>query len=123
MQIFKSIGLLIGSSVLISALSSHSIAVASDLQSKDIILSSNGAAGAEDWEYNASAGEGWVRYTTNWQPTGRIKQVRWRCVDNCGDAPKFQYKIKLVDGKIVLVMRATNKQKGLIRVELTTLVD
>jgi hypothetical protein len=123
MKIFKSIGLLIGSSILLSALSSHSIAVASNLENQDIILSSNGAAGAEDWEYNASAGQGWVRYTSNWQPTGRIKQVRWRCVDNCKDARKFEYRIKLVDGKIIILMRATNKEQGLIRVELNALVD
>lgn len=108
---------------MISGFSSYSIAVASDFQTQDIILSSNGAAGAQDWEYNAAQEQGWVQYTIHWQPTGNVKKVKWRCVDNCQDEKKFEYRIKFVNEKIVLAMRATNKQQGLIRVELTALVE
>lgn len=111
-------------SILISGFSTNSIAVASDIETQDIILSSNGAAGSEDWEYNAAQGEGWVRYILRQQPTGRIRKVRGRCVDNCRqDEPKFDYKIKLENRKIVLYMKARNRQPGLIRVEVTAVVD
>jgi hypothetical protein len=34
-------------------------AIAADLESQDIILSANGVAGNNDWEYNAAKNEGW----------------------------------------------------------------
>jgi hypothetical protein len=95
---------------------------ACDLKSQDIILSSNGAAGSQDWEYNAADREGWVRHTVNWRP-GRVSKVQWRCVDNCKDDYKFNYRIKLDDGKLVLMMKATNREPGLIRLQLSALVD
>ncbi|HEY9636703.1 MAG TPA: hypothetical protein V6D14_25110 [Coleofasciculaceae cyanobacterium] len=106
---------------MISGFSTH--AVASEIETQDIILSANGAAGSQDWEYNAAQSQGWVQYMIHWQPTRRVQKVQWRCVDNCQDANKFEYRVKFNDGKMVLVMRATNKQQGLIRVQLTALVD
>jgi hypothetical protein len=49
--------------------------------------------------------------------------VNWRCVDNCKDEGKFDYRVKFVNGKMTLAMRAVNKEPGLIRVQLTALVD
>jgi hypothetical protein len=123
MQNKKYNGLIIASSLLASLSLNHSIALAADIETQDIILSSNGAAGSEDWEYNAAQGEGWVRYILRQQPKGRIRKVRGRCVDNCVDARKFQYKIKLENRKVVLYIKATNREQGLIRVEVTAVVD
>ena len=94
---------------------------ACDLKTQDIILSSNGAAGSQDWEYNAADGEGWVRHTVNWRP-GPVSKVQWRCVDNCSDDYKFDYRVKIDDGKMILMMKATNREKGLIRLQLSALV-
>jgi len=101
---------------------SSAVVHACDMKMQDIILSSNGAAGVNDWEYNAADGEGWVRHTINWRP-GRVSKVQWRCVDNCGDDYKFNYRIKLDDGKMILMMKATNRQPGLIRLQLNALID
>lgn len=98
------------------------VAVASTLQTQDIILSANGAAGAQDWEYNAAQGQGWVQHSVNWNP-GNVSEVRWRCVDNCQDDYKFQYRIKFDNGRMALMMRATNGEQGLVRLQLTALVD
>ncbi len=99
-------------------------AVASDLVTQDIILSSNGAAEGNDQDYNVFRADGLVRRTINWKPSGSVKKISWRCVDNCGDEGKFSYKIELKDdGEMVLVMRATNRQQGLIRVQLTALTE
>ncbi|MBI1763802.1 MAG: hypothetical protein HYR56_20440 [Acidobacteria bacterium] len=101
-------------------------AAAQDLETQDIILSANGAAGSQDWEYNAAYDQGWVQHTIQWQPKGRVAKVQWRCVDSCGsrgDEYKFQYRVKLDNGRIVLVMRATTKERGLMRVQLTALTN
>jgi hypothetical protein len=111
------ISLLLGSSLLFPL---H--VAACDMKIQDVILSSNGAAGSQDWEYNAADGEGWVRHTVNWRP-GRVSKVQWRCVDNCKDDYKFNYRIKLDDGKMVLMMKATNREPGLIRLQLSALVN
>ncbi len=105
------------------ALSNPPKAIAADIESQDIILSSNGAAGNNDWEYNAAKSEGWVRRTIDWTPSGTVRKVNARCVDNCGDERKFQYRVKLVDGAIVLIMKATTNEPGLIRVQLNALTD
>lgn len=97
-------------------------AVASSLRTQDIILSANGAAGAQDWEYNAAQGQGWVQHSVNWNP-GNVYEVAWRCVDNCQDDYKFQYRIKFDNGRMVLMMRATNGEPGLVRLQLTALTD
>lgn len=98
-------------------------AVASGLRTQDIILSANGAAGANYWEYNAAQGQGWVQHSLNWQP-GNIYDMKVRCVDNCQDAYKFEYRIDVYDGRIAtLMMKATNEEPGLIRVQLTALTD
>jgi hypothetical protein len=114
--------LVFSSSVLSLVLSIHP-AVASDLVTQDIILSSNGAAEGNDQDYNVFRADGWVRRTINWEPSGSVKKVSWRCVDNCQDARKFSYKIQLKNGEMVLVMRATNREQGLIRVQLTALIE
>jgi hypothetical protein len=99
------------------------IRVASELVSQDIILSANDAAAGNDQDYNVRKADGLLRRTINWQPSGSIKKIMWRCVDNCGDEKKFTYNIELKNGEIILVMRAVNKEKGLIRVQLTTLTE
>lgn len=101
-------------------------AVAQDLETQDIILSANGAAGSQDWEYNASYDQGWVQHTINWRPKGQVSKVRWRCVDSCGsrgDEYKFEYRVKFDNDRMVLVMRATTKERGLMRVQLTALTN
>ncbi|HMV87821.1 MAG TPA: hypothetical protein PLD20_04330 [Blastocatellia bacterium] len=94
-----------------------------DFETKDIILSANGAAGSRDWEYNAAYDQGWVQHTVNWTPKGRVSKVQWRCVDNFSDERKFEYRVKFDNGRMVLAMRATTKERGLIRVQLTALVE
>ena len=110
------------SSVVSFVLSIHPV-LASDLVNQDIILSSNGAAEGNDQDYNVFRADGLVRKTINWEPGGTIRKVSWRCVDNCKDESKFSYKIELKGGEMVLVMRATNRAPGLIRVQLTALID
>lgn len=101
-------------------------AATQDVETQDIILSANGAAGSQDWEYNAHYHEGWVQHTIQWRPKGRVSKVLWRCVDSCGsrgDEHKFEYRVKFDNDRMVLVMRATNKERGLMRVQLTALTN
>jgi hypothetical protein len=95
-----------------------------DFETQDIILSANGAAGKNDWEYNAAYDQGWIQHTINWQPKGEVSKVNWRCVENCSqDGHKFDYSVRFNNGRMVLAMKATNRQPGLIRVQLTALVS
>ncbi|MBD2456666.1 hypothetical protein H6G80_21620 [Nostoc sp. FACHB-87] len=124
MKNLKSVGLPIIFGTLISGFIGYPIALASEIEKQDIILSANGAAGSQDWEYNASRGQGWVRYKLDWQPDGRIKSVSGKCVDNCkNDARKFQYRLALEKKKIILYMKVTNELAGLIRVEVSAVVN
>jgi hypothetical protein len=92
----------------------------SELQTDSIVLSANGAAAGNQNDYNAN--QSLVKYTIRWNP-GNISEVTYVCIDNCVDLNKFDYRINIENGRMVLTMKATTGLQGLVRIKLSALVN